>query len=131
MLTNNLKFAWRSLLKNKGYSLLNIIGLAIGLATCMLILLYTSDELSYDRFNKNAENIYRVNNEIKYGGNHLDLAVAPALEGPTIVKEFPQVENYCRITGGGSLLIKKTTAISGRPMLLLQTLHYLMYLPFP
>src|SRR6185437_16077063 len=92
---------------SKFYTLINITGLAAGLATCLLIFLYVLDELSYDRYNVNADRIYRVNNEVKFGGNYFDLAVAPAIMGPTMVKEFPQVAQYTRIRWYGSFLAKK------------------------
>src|ERR1035438_4352085 len=107
MLKNYLKTAFRNLVKNKFYTLINIIGLAVGIATCLLILLYVMDEMSFDHYNTNASRIYRVNNEIKFGDNQIDLAVAPALLGTTVVKEFPQVEQYTRIQWHSSLLIKK------------------------
>jgi putative ABC transport system permease protein len=107
MFKNYFKTAFRSLVKNKFYTLINIIGLAVGLATCLLILLYVLDELSYDKYNVNADRIYRVNNEVKFGGNYFDLAVAPPLMGPTMVKEFPQVEQYTRIRWYGSFLVRK------------------------
>jgi len=63
MLKNYLKIALRNLLKNKADSAINIIGLSIGMAACLLILEFVSFELSYDRFNKNGDNIYRVAND--------------------------------------------------------------------
>jgi putative ABC transport system permease protein len=107
MFRNYLKTAFRNLLKNKFYTSINIIGLAAGLATCLLILLYVLDELSYDRYNANADRIYRVNNEIKFGDNYFDLAQGPAPMGVTMVREFPQVEQYTRIRWYGSFLVKK------------------------
>ena len=107
MFKNYLKTAYRNLVKNKFYTAINIVGLAVGIATCLLILLYVSDELSFDRYNTQAQRIYRVNNEIKFGDNHVDLAVAPSLMGTTMVKEIPEVEQYTRIQWHGSLLIKK------------------------
>lgn len=107
MIKNYFKTAFRSLLKNKFYSAINIIGLAIGLATCLLILLYVTDELSYDRYNANADNIYRINNELKFGGNHLDLAVAAAPMGAAVVREFPQVKQFTRVQWYGSFRVKK------------------------
>jgi putative ABC transport system permease protein len=68
--------AWRNILRNKGYTAINILGLSIGIAACILIALYVQFELSYDRFNLKADRVYRVNNEIKFGDNHLDLAVS-------------------------------------------------------
>ena len=85
MLRNYLKTSLRNLWKNKGFSAINIIGLATGLATCLLIILYVLDELSYDKYNANADRIYRVNNEIKFNGNYLDLAQVPAIMAPTML----------------------------------------------
>lgn len=107
MFRNYFKTAFRNLLKNKFYTSINVIGLAVGLATCLLILLYVLDELSFDKYNVNADRIYRVNNEIKFGGNYFDLAQGPALMGSTMVREFPQVEQYTRIRWYGSFLVKK------------------------
>lgn len=107
MFRNYIKTAFRNLVKSKFYTTLNIVGLAVGIATCLLILLYVSDELNFDRYNTNAERIYRVNNEIKFGDNHFDLAVVPALMGTTMVKEMPEVEQYTRLQWHGGLLIKK------------------------
>jgi putative ABC transport system permease protein len=107
MFKNYFKTAFRNLIKNKFYSSINIIGLAVGLATCLLILLYVLDELSYDKYNENADRIYRVNNEVKFGDNYFDLAVAPALMGSTMVREMPQVQQYTRINWYGSFLVRK------------------------
>jgi putative ABC transport system permease protein len=109
MLKNYFKTAFRNLLRNKFYTLINIIGLAIGLATCFLIILYVLDELSYDKYNANAKRIYRVNNEIKFGDNYFDMAVSPALLGSTMVRDFPAVQQYTRLRWYGSFLVKKGT----------------------
>ena len=69
MIRNYIKTAFRNLLKNKGFTAINILGLALGLATCLLIVFYVFDELSYDRYNIKADRIYRLNNNIKFGGN--------------------------------------------------------------
>jgi putative ABC transport system permease protein len=107
MIKNYFKIAFRNLIKNKFYTSINIIGLAVGIATCLLILLYVLDELSYDRYNTKANRIYRVNNEVKFGSNYFDLAQTPPLMGPVMVKEFPQVEQCTRIRWYGSFLVKK------------------------
>src|SRR5947209_4696682 len=107
MLRNYLKTALRNLWKNKGFSAINILGLAIGLATCLLIIIYVMDEVSYDRYNKNADRIYRLDGEIKFGGNHFILAVAPAPAGPAMRRDFPEVEKAVRFRGYGGLMIKK------------------------
>jgi len=107
MFRNYLKTAIRNLWKNKFYSSLNIVGLAAGLAICMVILLYVIDELSFDRYNKDADRIFRVNNEVKFGGNHFDLATGPAPMAQTLKMEFPQVEQVTRIRWYGGFLVRK------------------------
>ncbi len=107
MLKNYLKIALRNLWKNKGFSAINIIGLSVGLATCLLIMLYVMDELSYDKYNEKADRIYRVDGDIQFGGNHFILAVAPEPMGPTLRKDFPQVEQYVRFRNYGGFLVKK------------------------
>jgi putative ABC transport system permease protein len=107
MLKNYFKTAYRNLVKNKFYTSINILGLAFGLATCLLIILYVMDELSYDHYNRYAKRIFRINNELKFGGNHIDLAVSDAVMGPTILREFPQVEQYTRLQSAGDFFVKK------------------------
>ena len=108
MLKNYLKVALRNLWKHKGYSAINIVGLAIGLATCLLILLYVRDELGYDRYNEKADRIYRINSDIKLGGGNLHLAVASDPMGATLKKDYPEVEEYARVyASNGSKLVKK------------------------
>jgi len=109
MFKNFFKIAIRNLWKNKGFSAINIIGLATGLATCLLIILYVLDELSYDRYNKNAERIYRVDNEIKFAENYFDLSVAPANMGPAMAKELPAIEKMTRLRWYGGFSVKKGT----------------------
>ncbi len=110
MFKNYLKVALRNLWKNKGFSAINILGLATGLATCLLIVLYVVDELSYDRYNKKAERIYRVDADIRLGGGDLHLAVSSDPMGATLKKDYPQVEEYTRVfASSGSKLIKKGT----------------------
>ena len=108
MFKNYFKIAFRSLWKNKGYSTINILGLAVGLATCLVIILYVVDELSYDRFYKNGRNIYRVNADIKFGGNSLHITQTSDMMGQLLKKDYPQVQEYTRIyNNNGSKLIKK------------------------
>src|SRR6188768_1957640 len=83
--------AWRNFLKSKGYSSINIFGLAVALTACMLILLYVRHELSYDRFNENADRIYRATMEIKFGDNHIDVAAVNATFASTAKAEFAQI----------------------------------------
>ena len=107
MLRNYLKTALRSLWKSKGFSAINIVGLAIGLATCLLILIFVMDELSYDRYNVKADRIYRLDGDIKFGGNHFILAVAPAPAGPAVRRDYPEIEKEVRFRMQGGRLVKK------------------------
>jgi putative ABC transport system permease protein len=108
MIQNYFKIAFRNLWKNKGYSAINIFGLAIGLATCLLIILYITDELGYDRFYKNADRIYRINSDMKFGGGNLHMTQTSDMMGQLVKKDYPQVEEYTRIyTSDGDKLIKK------------------------
>ena len=108
MIKNYLKIAWRNLVKNKTFSFINIIGLATGLACFILIALYVTDELSYDRYHEKADRIYRVNSDIRFGGTDLKLAVNSDPMGATLKKDYPQVEQYVRFyNSNGSKLVKK------------------------
>ncbi len=107
MIKNYLKVAWRNLLKNKTFSIINITGLAIGLSCFLLIALYVLDELSYDKFYPNSERIYRINTDIRFGGSDLHIPVASDPMGATLKKDYPQVEEYTRLFKNGSKQIKK------------------------
>ena len=67
MLQNYLKIAFRNLVRNKVYSFINILGLSLGMAVAMLIFLFVSHEVSFDKFHVNGDRIYHVNSEVKYG----------------------------------------------------------------
>ena len=111
MLRNYLKIAFRNLTRQRFYSLINISGLALGVAACLLIVLYVSHELSYDRYHEKANRIYRINGEIKFAGNHYQLAVAPAPLAHTLVEEYPEVESAVRFRARGSYLVKRENAV--------------------
>ncbi len=104
---NYLKTAFRNLLKNKGFTALNGLGLTLGIATCLLIVFYVMDELSYDKYNENASRIYRINNMIKFGGNENTYAGSPAQAGPTLKNEFPEIEHEVRLIKSDGIQVKK------------------------
>jgi putative ABC transport system permease protein len=92
MLNNHLKIALRNLLKHKGYTFINIAGLAVGMACCYLILLYVRHELSYDRFHSKADRIFRVLGTFAQNGetsNPLTVMAAPI--APALQQEYPEV----------------------------------------
>lgn len=108
MYTNNFKIALRNLLKYKGFSAINILGLALGLACFILITMYVVDELSYDRYNEKADRIYRIHSNIRFGGTELNMAVSSDPMGSTLKKDYPQVEEFTRLYASeGAKLIKK------------------------
>ncbi|MCJ7487581.1 MAG: ABC transporter permease, partial [Candidatus Aminicenantes bacterium] len=100
---NWFKVALRKLRKQKGYSFINIAGLAIGLTACMLILLWVKDERSYDRYHEKAGRIYRVAQFEEIGGVSERLAVAPFPSAPAFASEIPEVETYARLLRGAPL----------------------------
>jgi putative ABC transport system permease protein len=98
MLRNYIKTAWRNLLKNKFYSLINIAGLTAGLAIGILILLWVQDELSFDSFHKQTDNIYRVELWGGTGASRQIWTVTPAPIGMLAKQELPEVRDAVRIT---------------------------------
>jgi putative ABC transport system permease protein len=107
MIKNYLKVALRNLWKNKGFSAINIFGLASGLSICLLILFYVTNELGYDQYNVKSDRIYRVDGDLLFGGNHFDLAQAPDPMGAELKANFPQVEQYVRFRDHGGIMVKK------------------------
>lgn len=108
MIKSYIKIAWRNLVKNKTFSIVNIAGLAIGLACVILIALYVADELSYDTYNEKANRIYRVNSDLRIGGVDLTLATCSDPMGAALKDDYTQVEEFVRFyTSSGSKLIKK------------------------
>src|SRR6187397_3058269 len=98
MINNYLKIAYRNLVVRKGYSLLNIFGLAIGIACCLLIFQYVSFDKSYDKFPQRANDIVRLRLDSKHQGalSWQSASVYPAV-GPTLKKDFPEVAHFCRL----------------------------------
>ncbi len=107
MLRNYFIVAMRNLRKQSFYSLINVAGLSIGLAICFIIVLFVRNEMSYDKHFANADRIYRINSEIKFGGNHYNMLYAPPLLAPTLAEEFAEVEAAVRFRERGSYLVKR------------------------
>src|SRR5215208_2097978 len=98
MIRNYITIAYRNLVRNKIYSLINIFGLAIGMAACFFIFQYVHFESSYDKFNKNLDRIYRI--PISYSGSLSNVPITasnhPAV-GPAMKKDFPEVQDFVRV----------------------------------
>jgi putative ABC transport system permease protein len=106
MLQNLFKLAIRNLLKDKAYSLINILGLTIGITCSLFLLMYILDELSYDRYHVNAKNIYRVISNIKEPDDAFTWAVAQRRLGPELQDNYPEVLNSVRFDGMNRNLYK-------------------------
>jgi putative ABC transport system permease protein len=102
MFRNYLKTAWRNLWKNKTYSAINIVGLAIGMAACIVILLFVFYERSFDDFH--SKNIYRLNEVQKFEGMVAAQKVALTMfpMAPTLKAEFPEIKSFTRINAAGN-----------------------------
>jgi putative ABC transport system permease protein len=99
MINNYLKIAWRILLRQKLFSLINIFGLVIGMVACLLIVQYISFELSYDKFHQNADNIYRIKHQSYSQGNLIEnLPKTYSAVGPALKAEFPEVQQETRVS---------------------------------
>ena len=96
MLRNYLLTAWRNLLQQRGYTLINLLGLALGMACCLLIILYVQHELAYDRHHERADRIYRISSEMKMGGNRDHYAMSSMAAGPEVSARYPEVDTFTR-----------------------------------
>lgn len=105
MIKNYFKTAWRNLWRNKVFSAINILGLSIGLACCILMFLFIQHELSYDKFNVNAKNIYRVFSIPVDSKDKKELAVTPAPWAPLMKKDYPEIKEYVRLLRDEKMVI--------------------------
>lgn len=101
MFRNYFKVAFRNLLKRKGFSLINILGLATGMAVCLLIILFIQSELSFDKHNEKANNIYRVVLDRSYPGRSTSYSIIPQSIGGAIKAEYPEVLESTRLFNFG------------------------------
>jgi len=106
MFNNFLKSLYRNIIRNKFYSILNIVGLSVGIATALVILLYVQDELSYDKYNDKYDRIYRLEGKFVVNNKPDQFAVVPNPLGPAFKLEFPEVENFVRFDAIGNTLVK-------------------------
>ena len=105
MLKNFFKIAFRNLWKNKGFSLINITGLAIGMASAMLLLLWIYDEVSYDRFHEKKDRIYEAWNRAEFSGEMHSWNTTPKVLARTMEHDFPEVEVAVRVNWPSNLSV--------------------------
>lgn len=106
MFNNLIKHSLRSFKRQRAYIIINVIGLSIGITCSLLIALYVINEASYDKFNTKKDRIFRLVLNGKIGGQEVTLASASAIIGPTLVKEFPEVEDFLRMTKIGPTVVE-------------------------
>jgi putative ABC transport system permease protein len=97
MFRNYIKIAWRSFLRNKSFSAINILGLSIGIAVCFIISLFVQEELSYDRFNVKANEIYRIEFKADINGGKINESNVMPPVAQTLQKDYPEVKEVTRI----------------------------------
>ncbi len=106
LLRNYIKVVLRSIRRQAGYSLINIAGLAIGMACCLLITLWVFEELSYDRFHENASQLYRVEENQFYSGRIYHVTVTPYPLAPVLMEEIPEIVEATRFVYSGGQLFR-------------------------
>ncbi len=97
MIRNYLKIALRNLLHNKGYTFIKILGLAVGVMCCILIMLFVYSEWSYDKFHTKADRLYRVWQDEKYEDQSFVNTYTPIVMAPTLEANIPEIESTCRV----------------------------------
>src|SRR5579863_562794 len=97
MFRNYFKVAWRGLMKNKMVSVINVVGLSIGLVCCMLIVLFIINELSYDSYRENIRHLYQVGTIFVTGGKEDRFPAEPAVMAENLKRDFPEVLQTARI----------------------------------
>jgi putative ABC transport system permease protein len=106
MFKNYLKTCWRNIKRQKGYSIINIAGLALGMACAILIVFFIQHELSFDRFHENADRIFRVVTDVTLKQNQANVPAAQTAFGPTLAKDYPEVETAVRVQSRPKTLVK-------------------------
>ena len=106
MISNYVKIAWRTMLRNKLYTSLNVIGLAIGILSASLIYLYVSHELSYERFHKDSDHLFRIDIQAKLGEKEINSAQVPAPAGPYYLSQRSEILDACRFKSNGRSIIQ-------------------------
>jgi putative ABC transport system permease protein len=106
MIKNYLRVALRNLRNHKAYSVINIVGLAVGIACCVAIMLFVRDELSYDRFNEFADRIYRPTLHGRINGHDLNGTGSPVAMGPAVYHDLPDVAAYTRLAKSDPTVVR-------------------------
>jgi putative ABC transport system permease protein len=118
MIKNYFKIAFRNLWRNKVFSVIKILGLSMGLAVCMLIFLYTKDEISYDRFHKNGALLYRIIQTMQMGDNPPEtIGITNGVLGEAFAREIPEITQFVRVNGNPVTIKRSNEVFTENPLL--------------
>ena len=132
MFLNYLKTTFRSLKKNTGYSFINIFGLAIGMACCIIILFWVHDELSFDRFHKNSDNLYRIVEKFQFtDGHEQKYGVAPDELTPILKNNYPEIKYVSRFLPGEKMTVQYKEKIFNEKQIAMVDPTFLEIFTFP
>ena len=117
MFKNYFKTAWRNLWRNKIFSIIKILGLSIGLTVCMLIFLFTKDEVSYDQFHENKAQVFRIVQTWKMGDQpDQTIGITNAIVGESFAKQIPEVKQFVRVNGAAVTIKKNNDVFTETPL---------------
>ena len=128
---NYLKIIFRNLIKNKSFSLINILGLAVGLSCTIIISLYIQDQLSYDKSYKNADNIYRLVLDVKSGSGVNKYSTTSPPMGPALVERYPDFKEAVRVRSGSSSLMESEKLKAYEEQILFVDSNFVNFFSFP
>ncbi len=131
MRPTNLRLAIRQLIKTRGFTVLNILGLTLGLTTFLLIVLFIANECSYDRWNANADRIYRVNTDLNLNQHISYMADAAPPVAPTLLKNYPQVEQAVRLLPQPGMRFKQAGHLIAEPHVVICDPHIFAVFTLP
>ena len=114
MIRNYIKVALRYLGKHKGYTIINVLGLAVGVACCILIMLFVRSELSFDRFHSKADRIYRAWLQEHYQGEVINSTSTPIPLGPVLQSSLPEAEATCRFSTTNTFITYNNNKLNGQ-----------------
>lgn len=131
MLKNYIKIILRNLIKNKLFSLINILGLAIGLSCTIIISLYIQDQMSYDKFYRDDGNIYRLNLDVKSPAGVNKYSTTSPPMGPALVQRFPEFQEAVRVRIGSSSLMQSEKLRAYEEQILYVDSNFVNFFNFP
>jgi len=131
MLRNLIKYSVRSFKRQRSYIIINILGLSIGIACSLLIAIFVLNEASYDKYNEKKDRIYRLVLNGKIGGQEIVGAFTPSIMGPTMLEEFPEVDDYLRMTGSGPTVVEYESRVFTEDNLIQADSSFLNFFTIP